>query len=175
MVVIDFVFLGIFVLGMILGFCQGVLKQLFSLVSCAVVIMGTSYLFVFPDMWLVSVIPNGTVRVIVAVVATMVILSSVCCLVSFLLRKAFRSVPFFKGLDIVLGGIMGLVMAYLVIAVFVGLLTNTSAGILVSIKKALQSQMDGSWIVANVYKNNFFGNWIADVVQNALSTYFSAT
>lgn len=174
MVVIDFVFLGIFVLGIILGFCQGFLKQVLSLVSSAIVIVGTAYLFVFPDMWLVSVISNGTVRVIVAVIATMIILSSICGLVSFVLRKAFRSVPFFKGLDIVLGGIMGLVMAYLVLAVFIGLLTNTSEGILVSIKDALQPQMESSWIVANVYKNNFFGNWIADVVQNALSTYFPA-
>lgn len=174
MVVIDFVFLGIFIFGMIVGFCQGFLKQLLSLVSCAVVIVGTSYLFVFPDMWLVSVISNDTVRVIVAVVATMVILSAICGLVSFVLRKAVRSVPLFKGLDIVLGGVMGLVMAYLVLAAFIGLLTNTSAGILVSLKDALQQQLDGSWIVANVYKNNFFGNWIAGVVQNALNTYFPA-
>lgn len=174
MVVIDFVFLGIFVFGMIVGFCQGFLKQVLSLVSSVIVIVGTSYLFVFPDMWLVGLIPNGTVRVIVAVIATMIILSSICGLISFILRKAVRSVPFFKGLDIVLGGVMGLVMAYLVLATFVGLLTNTSEGILASIKDALQQQLDGSWIVANVYKNNFFGNWIAGVVQNALNTYFPA-
>lgn len=175
MAIIDFVFLGVLAFGMVLGFCQGLLKQVLSLVSSVVVIVGTAYLFVYPDMWLVSVIPNNTVRVIVAVIATVIILSSVCGLISFAMRKAFRSVPFFKGIDIVLGGVMGLVMAYLVIAVFIGLLTNTSEGLLVSIKNALQPQMDSSWIVANIYKNNFFGNWIAEVVQNALATYFPAT
>lgn len=170
--VLDWIFLVCLLVGTVVGCIRGLLKQVISFATTIIVIIGTSYLFVYPDVWLQNLVTDGTFRTILSIVVTALAIFAVCKLFSFLLRKAVRSFRPLKWLDIVFGGFLGFVIAYMSVASVVGVLLNAADSSIASISEALQPQIDGSWMITNIFSQNLFGNWVGDIVKNAIAAYF---
>jgi len=170
MQILDYVIIGVGVIGLIVGLIKGLIKQILTLLGVVGITVGTAYLFKFPKQWLSGVIPNDTVLTIVAVVATLIVLSVIYGTIAHFIKKAFKSVKVINVIDKILGMFLGLVVSYAVVAVFVALFTQTGESFLASIRPVIDEQINNSVIVNAVYGNNFFGNWVISVIQSGLAT-----
>ena len=75
-----------------------------------------------------------------------------------------------KAIDKILGLVLGVAIAYAVVGLVVAVLTQTGADFLPKTKELLGEQVENSVIVKYVYANNFFGNWILDVITKGIAS-----
>lgn len=170
MQIIDYVFIACFAIGLIVGVVKGLISQILALLGVVSVAVGTAYLFKYPQQWLASVIPNEQLASIVAIILTLIVLAAVYSLIAWLVNKPFKNIKLVKAIDKVLGMVLGILVAYAAIGVFVAMLTQTNAEFLPKTKELLGSQMENSVIVKYVYAKNFFGNWILDLISKGVAS-----
>ena len=170
MQIIDYVFIACFLIGLIVGVIKGLISQILALLGVVGVAVGTAYLFKFPQQWLSNVIPNENIASIVAIILTFVVLAVVYCVIAYFVKKPFKNIKLMKAIDKILGLVLGVFAAYAIVGVFVALLTQTNAEFLAKTKELLGAQMENSVIVKYVYSNNFFGNWILDIITKGVSS-----
>lgn len=165
--IIDYVILGIILVGFIIGLVKGFIKQLLNLIGVVGVVVGTAYLFVFPKQWLSGLIANETVVTIVAIVATLVVLGTVYGIVAHFIKKAFKSVKVMKVIDRIFGMLTGVAVAYAVVAVVIAVLQTD---LMPTLKGLLADQIENSLIINTVYSNNFFGDWVCNLIREGVSS-----
>ena len=158
--ILDYIILGVLAVCMIIGFVKGLLKQLLALVGIFVVATLTATLTPIVQSWLIKVISNESICSIVSLIATFVILTALYSLIAWLIGKALKKVKILKALDTILGGVIGIAIVYMVFAVVFALLVDTQPEFLANIKNFTKDYVEGSWIAAHVYSNNFFGDWV---------------
>lgn len=169
MQIIDYVIIAIAVIGLIAGLIRGLISQLLALLGIVAVAVGTSYLFKFPVQWLGNVITNEKILTIVSIVVTAVVLGIIYGVIASLIKKPFKSIHILKGIDKALGGILGVAVSYALVALFVAALSRTDIEFMAKLNEMLSSQIENSVIIKTVYSNNFFGNWILDVISSGIS------
>lgn len=168
MQIIDYVIIGIAVIGLIVGLCRGLIKQLLVLLGIVAVAVGTSYLFVYPCKWFGGIISNQQVLSIVSIVLTVIVLGLIYGGIAKVIYMPFKNVKVIKATDRLLGAVLGVAIVYALVALFVALTTSTNIGFMQKINNLLAGQMNNSVIVKSVYANNFFGNWSLGVISNAM-------
>lgn len=171
MQIIDYVIIGIAVIGLIIGLVRGLVEQLLTLLGIVAVAVGTSYLFKFPVQWLSGVIPNEKITAIVSIILTATVLAVIYGVIASLVKKPFKSIKMFKAVDKILGGVIAVAVVYALIALLVEALTRTDIEFLAKMNEVLAPQMESSVIVNSVYSNNFFGKWIFDVISNGIAQF----
>ncbi|MDE7454492.1 MAG: CvpA family protein [Clostridia bacterium] len=169
MQIIDYVIIAIAVIALIIGLIRGLISQVMVLLGIVAVAVGTSYLFRFPMQWLSGVITNEKVCGIVAIIVTVIVLSLIYGVIAHFVKKPFKSIKVLKAVDKILGAVLGLAVAYSLVAIFVAALTRTDIEIFAKLSTALQNQTENSAIINSVYSNNFFGNWILDVIGQGIN------
>lgn len=169
MQIIDYVFIAIAVIGLIIGLIRGVISQLLALLGVFAVAVGTSYLFKFPMKWLSPVVHNDTVLTIVSIALTAIVLLVIYCIIVKLVKKPFKSIKILKGVDKAIGGIVGVAVAYAAIALFVAALTTlTDVKVFAKLSEWLGPQIQKSVVVNILYPKNLFGNWILGVIRQGI-------
>ena len=152
MQIIDYVILGIAVIGLIVA-----------------VAVGTSYLFKFPMQWLSGVIPDEKILSIVCIVITAIVLAIIYGVIAHFVKKPFKHFKLLKAVDKILGAALSVAVVYALVAIFVEALTRTDIEFMAKLQELLAPQTENSWIINNVYANNFFGKWIFDVISNGIA------
>ena len=176
--IIDYVILGLLAISMIVGFFKGLLKQLLTVAGIIVVAMLTATVSPYVQNWFVNVIESDSVRTIVAMIATVILLAVVYGILAWLLGKLLKKIRFIKVLDKILGGVMGIAIVYLIFAVVYAIFNQTSAEFMQSIKQSgFGEKVYSSWFNTNIYggDSNFFGNWIIGIAQDLLDKVKSST
>lgn len=168
MQIIDYVFIAMAAIGLIIGLVRGFIEQLLALLGIVAVAVGTSYLFKYPEQWFSGVITNQKALSIVAIVVTLIALSIVYGIIAWLVKKPFKSFKKMKAVDKLLGGVVGVVVVYALLALFVEALTRTDIEFMAKLSEMLATQTENSVIIKTVYSNNFFGRWIFDVISNSI-------
>lgn len=166
MQVLDYIILGGFAIGMIIGLVKGLWSQLFNFVGVFVVSIGTGYLYQYPMQWFSKWITDPTVLSIVALIATFIVLSIVYGIISHLLKKLFTSIKVLKVLDKLFGMLLGIGIAYSVFAIAISFIDNSTFNLIVMLKEKLGTQWTESWVINNIYANNFFGDWLLQLVAS---------
>lgn len=169
MQVIDYVIIGIAVIGLIIGLVRGFIEQLLALLGIVAIAVGTSYLFQLPQQWLASVIPDEKIASIVAIVLTVIVLGIVYGVIAHFVKKPFKSIKLIKAIDKLLGGVLSVAVVYALLAIFIEALTRTDIEFMAKINEMVAPHMENSVIVNTVYANNFFGKWIFDVISNGIA------
>ena len=170
--VLDYVILGILAISMIIGFVKGLIKQLLTFGGIIVVALLTATVSPIVQSWLVGVIESDGTRAAVAMFATVILLAVVYGVVAWLLGKLLKKIRLIKVLDKVLGGVMGIAVVYFTFAVIFALFTQTGEGFLPTLKSWLGESIETSWFNANIYNNNFFGNWVINGIAEKLIESF---
>lgn len=171
MQIIDYVIIAIAAIGLIVGLVRGFIGQLLALLGIVAVSVGTSYLFKFPMQWLGNVIPDKKVLSIVSIVITAIVLAIIYGVIAHFVKKPFKSIKVIKAIDKLFGGVLGVAVVYALIAIFVEALTRTDIEFLAKLNELLAPQTENSVIINTVYSNNFFGEWIFNVISNAIAQY----
>lgn len=169
MQIIDYVILGIAVIGLIVGLIRGFISQLLALLGIVAVAVGTSYLFKFPMQWLSGVISDEKILSIVCIVITAIVLAIVYGVIAHFVKKPFKHFKLLKAVDKILGAALSVAVVYALVAIFVEALTRTDIEFMAKVNEWLAPQTENSWIINNVYANNFFGKWIFDVISNGIA------
>lgn len=169
MQIIDYVILGIAVIGLIVGLIRGFISQLLALLGIVAVAVGTSYLFKFPMQWLSGVIPDEKILSIVCIVITAIVLAIIYGVIAHFVKKPFKHFKLLKAVDKILGAALSVAVVYALVAIFVEALTRTDIEFMAKLQELLAPQTENSWIINNVYANNFFGKWIFDVISNGIA------
>lgn len=168
MQIIDYVILAFAVIGLIVGLVRGFIGQLLALLGIVAVAVGTSYLFMFPQQWLAGIITDEKLLAIVSIVLTAIALTAIYAVIAILVKKPFKSINVMKTIDKLIGGVLGVVVVYALVALFVEALTRPDIEFMASIKELLAPQTENSVIIKTVYANNFFGKWIFDVISEGI-------
>lgn len=169
MQIIDYVILGIAVVGLIIGLVRGFISQLLTLLGIVAVAVGTSYLFRFPMQWLSGVIPNEKILSIVCIVVTAIVLAIIYGVIAHFVKKPFKHFKLLKAVDKILGGVLSVAIVYALVAIFVEALQRPDIEFMAKISEWLAPQTENSVIIHSVYSNNFFGKWIFDVISNGIA------
>ena len=168
MTLLDYIVIGLAVFLLIRGIFKGFLGQLFGVIGVVLVAIATANLYVFPMKWMQNLIVNDGTRQVVALIATGAVVFLLYKLITLLLTKLITKNKGLGALNRVIGMLLGVAIVYAVMAIVVSLLFNTADSFMPLVKKLLAGAFEGSWIVNNVYKNNFFGDWIVQMIINNL-------
>lgn len=168
MQIIDYVIIAIAVIGLVVGLIRGFIEQLLVLLGLVAVAVGTSYLFEYPQQWLANVIPNEKILSIVAIVLTAIALTAIYCTVAHFVKKPFKSIKLIKAIDKLLGAVLSVAIVYALVALFAEALTRTDIEFMAKINELLSEQTENSLIINTVYVDNFFGEWIFDVISEGI-------
>lgn len=172
MQIIDYVIIAVAAISLIVGLTRGLISQILVLLGIVAVAVGTSYLFSQPMQWLKNVIPNEKALAIVSIIVTAIALAVIYGVIAHFVKKPFKSVKILRGADKLLGGVLGVAIAYAIVALFVTALTRTDVEIFAKLNELLYDQTSNSVIIRTVYSNNFFGDWVFNVIANGITQIF---
>ena len=166
--VLDYIYIALVVLAFLVGFWKGFIKQVLAVVGVIVVAMLTATVEPYVQNWFVNTSLSEGARNVVAMIATVVLLSVGYAFLALLIRKLLKSVKIISIIDRILGAVFGVAVVYFVFALVFGLFTNTSDNFLSHVKNAVGDYVKNSWVVTHIYKNNFFGDWVIDGIAKKL-------
>ena len=166
--VLDYIFLALVAVAFIAGLFKGLIRQILTIVGVILVATLTATVEPYVQNWFVNTSMDEGTRNVVAMIATVILLTVSYALVALLITKLLKKVKIIGVLDRILGGVLGLAVVYLVFAVLFALITDTKAEFLPLIKSTMGGAFQDSWIGAHIYKNNFFGDWIINGIAGKL-------
>lgn len=157
---VDVIFLVALGLCVVIGIFKGIIKQVLTILGIFVVATLTATVAPLVQGWFAGVIDNENTRSLIAMVIAALILSTVYGLAAWLVNKLLKRVKIIKVLNRVLGGVMGLLVVYLLFAVIFALFKDTGENFMPLLKKAMGNGFNESWVGNHLYRLNFFGRWI---------------
>ena len=166
--VLDYVFLALVAVAFILGLFKGLIRQILTIVGVILVAALTATVEPYVQSWFVNTSMDEGTRNVVAMIATVILLTVAYALLALLITKLLKKVKIIGALDRILGGVLGLAVVYLVFAVIFALILNTEDGFLPLIKSFAGEAFQTSWIGEHIYGNNFFGDWIINGIAGKL-------
>ena len=158
--ILDYIILGLLAVSLVIGLIKGFIKQLLTILGVFVVATVTATVAPYVQSWFTSFIPNDNARTIVAMIVSALIVIIVYSIVALLLRAILTKIKILKVIDVILGGLTGIAVVYMIFAVVFALLLSTGENFLVATKGALGETFQNSWFGTHIYSNNFFGDWI---------------
>ncbi len=169
MAVIDYIFIALCAVMLVVGILKGFLKLLFGFLGIILIPIGTAYLSAYPQQWMASLITDQALLTIAALVVTFITLSLIYGMITALIVKLIHKATGLRAVDRIVGAVMSVAIIYLVFAVFESMITNTSEQFLPLIKKLVGDQFTQSKIMPTLYSNNFFGDYIVDIIKDRLA------
>ena len=172
--ILDYVILGVVAISLVIGLVKGLIKQLLTVVGIIAVATLTATVSPFVENWLSGVIAAEGTRAAVAMFASVVLIAVVYGVIAWLIGRAFKKVKIIKAVDKILGGVVSIVVVYLVFAVIFGVFTMTGEEFLPKLKSLLGDQIENSWIAQKIYgvDVNFFGKWVVEGIAEKLIKSF---
>ena len=167
---LDYIILGLTAFFFILGIIKGFLKQLFSFLGMIIVFTCGSILTPYAQEWLSGVIPDESLRSVVAMVASYLVLFIVWALLTALIIKLLTKIKIIGFLNRVLGGLLGIATIYVICAVVFALVLSTNESFLPTIKNLLNQrrvpQLDCQQHVCGGQKPNWGNDCQGNYRQN---------
>ena len=177
---LDYIILGLTTFFFILGIIKGFLKQLFSFLGMIIVFTCGSILTPYAQEWLSGVIPDESLRSVVAMVASYLVLFIVWALLTALIIKLLTKIKIIGFLNRVLGGLLGIATIYVICAVVFALVLSTNESFLPTIKNLLNPLINGespSWIANNMFAagKNPIGEMIVKAIIDKIGEIMPST
>lgn len=165
--VLDWIFVAALAAGLLLGLIKGFLKPLFSAIGIVVIAYGTSLLTPVVAGWTAKAEMSDSIRSLVALVITVVLLTVIWGIASFALRKAITRGKTLGIVNRVIGAALGVVIVYLAFAVIIACVSGPM-GDIAGLNEKYGADVSASWIAQNLYAKNPFGNLVVDKMAEKL-------
>lgn len=167
--ILDYIVLLLIGAGLLIGIFKGIIKQALTIVGIFVVATLTATVAPYVQSWIVRTPVPENSQTVVAMIATVLLLSGAYALLAALVQKLLHKITIVKVLDRVLGGVLGFVAVYLAFAVIFALFNSTGEDFIPILKSWIGDYFRDSWMAQHVFANNPFGNWIVvDIAQKLL-------
>lgn len=181
MTVFDYAVLGATVVLFVLGCIKGLLKPLFSIIG---VIFITSFGAVLTPFlqdweWLAGVISDAELLSKVCVIVSYVILALAYIIVSNLIIKAINKKKTLGAANRLLGGLLNVLIVYLVLSVVFVLVVGTDTiqqPLFAKLNELYGEDLQNTWLYNNIFQGdkNFFGNMIMKAITEKLNSLTAA-
>lgn len=169
--IIDIIFLILLAGLVVLGVFKGIIKQGLVILGIFVVATLTATVAPYVQSWFAGVIENEGTRSVIAMIVAALILTVGYAILAIIVRKVLTKITIVGVLDKILGGVLGLVVVYMLFAVVFALFKDTGEDFMPLLKKFAGDAFNGSWVGENIYRNNFFGKWIiVDIAEKLLNS-----
>ncbi|MBR2975142.1 MAG: CvpA family protein [Clostridia bacterium] len=175
MKIIDYIIIGLAAFLLIRGLFKGFLGQMFGVIGVVLVSIVTANVYQFPMQWMQNLIKDDNTRQAVALIATGVVVFLLYKLLTMLITKQVTKSKSLGVLNRIIGMLLGVALVYGVMAIIVALLFGTADTFLPLVKGLIKGPFEDSWIVNNVYKNNFFGDWVIKMVVEKIQSAIPPT
>lgn len=172
--ILDWIIVGVAVVAFVIGIIKGLFRQLFALGGILLVFKCGSLLTPYAQEWLSSLIPDDSVRALVALLASYIVLFVVWALISGIILKILEKSKALGGINRILGGVLGIAIVYVCCAVLFALVLKTSDSFMPWLKNIMKPLIEGdnpSWIVNNIFPadGNKVGEWIVHTLLDKLN------
>ncbi len=172
--VLDWIIVGVAVVAFVIGIIKGIFRQLFALGGILLVFKCGSLLTPYAQEWLSSLIPDDSVRSLVALLASYIVLFVVWALISGIILKILEKSKALGGINRIMGGVLGIAIVYVCCAVLFALVLKTSDTFMPWLKNIMKPLIEGenpSWIVTNIFPadGNKLGEWIVRSLLDKLN------
>ena len=172
--VLDWIIVGVAVVAFVIGIIKGLFRQLFALGGILLVFKCGSLLTPYAQEWLSSLIPDDSVRSLVALLASYIVLFVVWALISGIILKILEKSKALGGINRIMGGVLGIAIVYVCCAVLFALVLKTSDTFMPWLKNIMKPLIEGeypSWIVTNIFPadGNKLGEWIVRSLLDKLN------
>ena len=161
MIVLDYIIITCAVVSLLLGLIKGFLKPIFNLAGFFVVLYagGAFSSILFP--LLANIIPDEGTCSIASAVASMLLVWLIYFLISSFILKLISKIKILGAANRISGGVLGLAMVYIVVAVVTAFMQNDSA-LFASLREQHAEAFNQSWIVQNIYASNPIGEGLVN-------------
>lgn len=172
--VLDWIIVGVAAVAFVIGIIKGLFRQLFALGGILLVFKCGSLLTPYAQEWLSSLIPDDSVRSLVALLASYIVLFVVWALISGIILKILEKSKALGGINRIMGGVLGIAIVYVCCAVLFALVLKTSDTFMPWLKNIMKPLIEGenpSWIVTNIFPadGNKLGEWIVRSLLDKLN------
>ena len=166
--ILDWVIIGLAAIALIVGAIKGLIKQLFTIIGVVTVAPLTALVSPYVSNLLAGLISNESTCALVAMIVSVVLIIVVYTILALLIQRLFKKVKVLKAVNIIFGAILGVAAIYFVMAVLIAIINNTGDNFLPTVKGWVGEYFQNSWIVNNIYQNNFFGDWVVNDIAMKL-------
>lgn len=160
--VFDWIFIGFILIALISGLRKGAIKQALGIAGIFVITIGARYLSPLMQDWLTGLLDSAELAASISFIASMVVIGIVYGILCGMITKIINKIPFVGKLNKFLGAIVAVAGVYFAVAVIINVLRFFSSG------EGTMAFLDDSWIVNNIYKNNFFGDWVMEELMKGM-------
>ncbi len=161
--IFDFIVIGFAIFAFIRGIRKGAVKQVLGIAGIFVITIGARYLAPLMQEWLISLLDSAELASSISFIVAMIAIGIVYGILCGIASKIINNIPLVGKLNKILGAIAGVAGIYFVAAVIIKVLQFIGA----SGEKPL-AFLEESWVVNNVYSNNFFGDWIMEELMKGI-------
>lgn len=165
--VFDWIFIAALAAGLVLGLIKGFLKPLLSVIGIVVIAFGTSLLSPVVAGWTLNAEMSDSIRSLVSVLITVVLLTVIWGVVSFIIRKIFTRTSALGVVNRLIGATLGIAIVYLAFAVIIAWITGPM-GDIAGIREKFGADVSASWIAQHLYAKNPFGMLVVDKMAEKL-------
>ena len=106
MAVIDYIFIALCAVMLVVGILKGFLKLLFGFLGIILIPIGTAYLSAYPQQWMASLITDQALLTIAALVVTFIALSLIYGMITALIVKLIHKATGLRAVDRIVGAVM---------------------------------------------------------------------
>ena len=170
--IVDYIVLISVVGAIAIGVFKGVIQQVLSVLGIFFVATLTATVAPYVQNWFANTeMPEGA-RTVVAMIATVLLLAGVYAVIAVIVQKALKKYEVVRVVDAVVGGVLGLVSAYMSLAVIFSLFNSTPDGFLPLLKSWAGPTFKESWMAQHIFAKNPFGDWlVVDIAQKILDKF----
>jgi|GEM_PF-4230512 len=161
--VFDWIVIGISIIALISGLRKGAIKQALGIVGIFVVAIGARYLSPLMQEWLIDLLDSAQLASAISFIASMAVIGIVYGILGGIITKLVNNIPFVGKLNRILGAVIAVAGVYFGVSLIISVLQ-----VIGSSGEKPMTFITESWVVNNIYKNNFFGDWVMEELMKGL-------
>ena len=167
MLILDYIIIAVALVSLVLGLVKGFLTPIVNLAGFFVVLYagGSFSSILFP--LIAKVIPDENTCSIASAIASMLLVWLIYFIISRIIVKLIGKSKLLNAANRLIGGALGIVMVYLVVAIVTAFMQNENT-LFASIREKYSEAFNQSWIVKNVYKTNPIGEGLVNTAFKKL-------
>lgn len=175
--VLDYIIIGCAIVSFFIGIAKGFLTPFFNLAGTFVIIYagGSFSAMLYP--LLEKVIADANTCTIASAIASMLLVWLIYFLITRLIVKLIKKSKVLGGANRIIGGVLGVVIVYVVVAVITAFMQNDNT-LFASLRADYGEAFNQSWVVQNLFKTNPVGEGLVnsafkeliEMLENSLIT-----
>ncbi len=164
--IIDYIFIGVAVIALIIGLVKGVLSMIIDLAGLILGLFVAGQFATLVSSWMTTLIADESTRYLVAYIVCLLATVMVVAIVGKLIKKLITKISVLKVVDKLLGAAVSLAIVYAVFGLIFALLAiDTDNQMISALLGAIEGIVPADSFALTLYgETNTVGNWLLSLI-----------